>query len=342
MFTKKLAFILILLLGFMSGFVKAQSQSEQRDRIQLDESSHKQQYEIGSNIGQALATGCSIFIGTVSAIGQPIKEFENIEDDRSAFYTPLTLNIDESLWGEPNSQSKVLQIYKVSKPKLSLQSGPWRLWENVELRIGKKLLVVLWADNIKKQREHLGKASEQAGIVSEEQFFPVIREILRHHDRYLQNPDQIEQFGKLLNTEYDFIFSGYLISYLSVKVSYTDKEVSTLIKLLGSNHTTQTGWFFTAKTLTRSIVSEYSTLSPTMRNNAIEALVIAASSNNSNLAKQGISFLIFLTDVNKELNIQSFLNTDRKNKITGNYNKFFSEESRQSVRFRNQLGLPNN
>jgi hypothetical protein len=338
MFTGKItaATSLLLLISVMSSMATTNPKGYSFE-IETSDSDSKREYKIGSEIAQALLIGSSIFIGTVGKVGEPLKELGNKDD---ASFAEVDVIVNEWLWGAQNDRGSALRIYKAF-PSQAFRRGPWTLWEGIDLEIGKQLLIVLWGEDMKKKRVAEGKAAELALIVSDEHLFPSIREILVQHARYVQDPNNIENAIKILNSKDDFIFGGYLVSYLTYKSHYTDQEIAILVELLGNKHINETGWFFTAKVLMKVMSRDYQPLSDSTRSTVTEALIVRGSSDDLKLAKQAFMALTMLSD-SEEIDITPFLSKEHRRKLIENYRKIFRDDLtlyNEHKGFKAQLGL---
>jgi hypothetical protein len=289
--------------------------------ISSDRINHLSEYNTGSKIGRELAFGCSIFIGTVIAIGEPVGN-----PDKERVFAKIDMAVDEWLWNAQTDHDSSIEIYKAIQPETYDARGPWSLWEDVNLSVGRQLLVVLRGENMRKQRVSEGKASNLAFVLSKDDLFPAIRETLVQHARYVQNPNEIENAPERLKIKNNFIFSGYLVSYLDEGTVLNDRQVFALIKLLGNDCIPTSGWSTVSRSLIKAMSREYNPLSNSTRNAITEALIVAASSDNLRLAKEGLTSLAMLNNVN-HANIKPFMNNEQRHKLIENYRRCFGNNN---------------
>lgn len=294
-------------------------------------------YEVGRKLGDALARGCFIFTGTVHEVVSPAAS----EDTNSTIsYATVGVNVDEVLWGEaPNSQAKVF-LQKATPPtRNKYDAGPWSTWRNVDLEVGKKLIVALWNKDVQKP-VYNDKPDDIVLIVSDESLFPTIREVVAFHERNLQGRAGVNAFEPL-ESGGDPIISGYLIAYLSRRAVSRDVNAEAMIlsSLLNNSSLPEAGFFDVARELGIILSRGDDALTDATRNSVTEALVVAGASENIKLARNAITTLTRLTSDNR-IDVSSFLNDERRRKLVKNYLSTTSSQRRnRNSMLERQLGI---
>jgi hypothetical protein len=279
---------------------------------------YNNEFKVGEKIAEALTGGSWFFMGYITDIGNPRK-------GHRISYTKVSINVEEQYWGKARELTEV-HIDHVTKPLAPRSSGPWEAWEDVDLQIGKRLMVGLWEDTPKRP-VYSGKPSDASLVVSEEALFPIIKDVLTYHSRYKSNAQDILLIPLLLDYNRNFAEAGYISRWLWRRYAPEngDNEVQVLLKLFSSENLPELGRAIVMLALRSRLYRATYQLSDTTNFQAIETIVNCSGSDNISIAKNAFRILIWFTQ-NNQLDIRPFLNEPLRNKIIRNYQKIHSGE----------------
>jgi hypothetical protein len=280
---------------------------------------------VGERLGRCLVDKCMVIIGTLQQAVRPEGGAESL-NPLDLSYSGVTLTVDEWLIGEPQHWKPELELDKVPVKMGAVYGSESRgyVWQNVDFKVGGKLLVVFYPNNPGDQQS-LTRVDKYGLVVSDARLFPSIRNIVAKHILYQTNADEILDAPKLLNQQTDNIFSGYLVSYLRVShlrvmegYDHADADVIVLSQLIGNKRFSEAGWFLFEASLLRTMLNADFPVSEATSGKVTETLVNAGCSDNLAMAKSAIRVLAKLTGAN-QVDLKPFLTETRRQKLLNNY-----------------------
>jgi hypothetical protein len=254
------------------------------------------EYKIGERLASSFSENCSLLIGRI----QSLQEQKAI------------LIIQERLSGNKTDES-TLELNNIVSPKYPRFS--YSPWNYVEIRQGYNLFVSDCGNGI----------SQNYGvIVSNEDLFLQIREVISYQKRFKENQSILLEVPQLLTQNDNIIFIGYITSLLRSGVPENKNDLATVLsQLIGNNNLPTISLVYGRISLRQILVKENeNALLPETRNSVIGRVVnIAGSAGNP--AEQSVTLLLELADKGK-LNIKPFLNKKNKQNILKNYRNIAS------------------
>jgi hypothetical protein len=254
------------------------------------------QYTIGFRLATAFSDNCSFLIGSV----------DNFIDQK------VELIIEEQLWGKKIDEPRVELNYVTPRTDFRTRRSARSPWDYVNVQKGNKLFVTL-CNSSGLRRNWV--------VISDETLFSTVRELIKYHDKFQQNPDIILAADKLLAKQDNFIFAGYVTTYLRGGVFSRAKNTALVFsQLLGNSKVPKTTWAFAQITL-RSILTREGekALTNETRDLVISRVVDLGSSDNK-AAEQAIRLLVSLAEKDK-IDLKSFLDKEKRDKLRQNYQK---------------------
>lgn len=249
------------------------------------------EFKIGERLASSFSENCSLFIGRI----------QNLQEQKA------TLIIQEKLFGNKTDKS-TLDLNDIVLPKYPRFS--YSPWNYVEIRQGYNLFVSDCGNGI----------SQSYGvIVSNEDLFPQIREVISYQKRFKENQSILLEMPQLLTQNDNIIFIGYITSLLRSGVPENKNDLATVLsQFLENNNLPPISLVYARISLRQLLVKESeNSLLPETRNSVISRIVnIAGSADNS--AEQSVTLLLELADKGK-LNIKPFLNKKKRQNILKHY-----------------------
>jgi hypothetical protein len=300
---------------------------------------------VGWTLGSCLISDYSVFIGTVRELSGPDQQPTKSAGPKSLFYSRVRIKVDEWLYGEPQQSRPVLKLDHVpfiTGPVINSES-PESRWREVELRVGSQLLIAFDPKKTKSQ-EPLKEIDRYSLAVSNTGLIGTIRATLANHARYVKNPDEMLDAPKILDTQSNRVFAGYLMSYLRGKgEEHTDTAAIVLSQLIGNSHFPEEAWRLFEAPLIRAMSNNNYPVSEAARHQVTQVLVTSSCGDKAALAKITLRILVILSDSN-DVNVKPFLTQSCREKIIKNYRDLIlpgSVDKGQSA-FESQLGLRSN
>jgi hypothetical protein len=171
-----------------------------------------ERFAMGQQLGDCLVKGCVIFTGIIQSLGKVEKEPGEKDERRAVMTRKVNMKVDRWLYGKRNGDS--VQLLHAARPALTKTSlGPWRAWEGANLVVGGQLLVVRWTKDAPRS-SWLGTLEDVALVVSDQDLFGPMREVIAQHQKFENNPDGVAKIPQMLHEKQDLLFKGYLLTYL--------------------------------------------------------------------------------------------------------------------------------
>lgn len=272
------------------------------------------QFRIGEKIGSSFSNRCSSFIGVI----------DDFHDQK------IDVIVQEQLWGDEVKEKKVQLNY--IPPRQNSRYYGYSPWDYVEIQKGGKLFISSCGNNVGSQIYKI--------IVSKEELFPSIREVIAYNTRLEQNSSVLLEIPQLISTKDNFVFAGY-VSLLLRGGSPNNKENAAIVlsQLLGERNVPPVVWAYARIAMRQLLVIKgEDALSPETHNLVIDRLVDIGSSNNKS-AEQVIILFLEVAAQNNNLNIKPFLNENKRRGLLRNYQNYITKNNSQNGRkeFEKQL-----
>ena len=273
-----------------------------------------QRFGVGQILGDCLVKGCTVFIGTIQAVGPSANAPGETDDRRAVKIRTVDIKVDE--WLYAREAVSTVQLLHATRPAMTKTAeGPWEAWEGVTLDVGGKLLVARWAKDAPRPT-WLGKPHDVAFVTSDQNLFGPVREMVGRHQQFKADPSQLDKIPELLRDKPDPLFAGYFVTYLmnSEGVRNIDRAAILLSALLGHEavpgpaRTDIAGW----------LVSSFYRLAAPARRAVTETFVLLASGNDGERADPALGALVRLGDL-KMLDLKPFLTPERQRKLLEKY-----------------------
>ncbi len=250
------------------------------------------QFDVGYMLNVTLSSNCSIFIGTI----------QDVQENK------INVLAQDFLSGDTNINNQVQLKY--FRPRFqSLNDSKWAF---VDVQVGKKLLISS-CGNGEQQYFNL--------IVSKEELFPIIQNIIAFNKQLEQNKKLILEVPRIVNGEQTLIFAGYIVSVLRAfhnKEGTQEDTAVVLTQLLENPIIATNGAGLIAVTLRHLILRENErALSTSARNSAISRVIDVAVSNSKNVP-YAISLMVSLAESGK-VNFGNYLNEEKRQRLVQNY-----------------------
>jgi hypothetical protein len=299
--------------------------------------------KVGWYLARSLIGGSSIFIGTIQDVAGP-KLQPKLAEPTNPSFSRISVTVDEWLFGEPVQWKPQILLDRVPIVIRQGKSLAHRdeAWKNVNLEVGKQLLIAFFPPKSLEKTEALDKVDRYGLVVSNEALFPAIRATVINHARYENKPEDMLDAPALLEKQSDNVFSGYLVGYFWTKSGdeNTDTEAAMISQLIGNRRIPEAHWRLLEGPLVRAMANDEWPPSEGIRNQVTDRLVGAGSSGNEVLARSALRILIMLSE-GRKVDIQRFLIGDRRQKLIRNYRLLIPSGSveRGQEAFESQLDI---
>jgi len=215
------------------------------------------------------------------------------------------------------------------------------VWRDVDFKVGRKLLIAFYPTSLG-DRQTLTTVDKYCLVVSDTRLFPSIRNAVSKHVLYQSNAEEILDAPKLLDSQTDSVFLGYLFYSLRVTGGlrdHTDIDAIVLSQLIGDNHISEGGWRFLEAPLIRAMSNADYPVSEATSSRVTETLVTAGCSENLSLARSALLVLMTLSETNR-IDMKPFLTQRRRQKLLNNYKALLNSMDVQGqAAFESQINL---
>jgi hypothetical protein len=312
---KLMRIILLVIAISLPCFAFNQAKNEGQEN---DSDKNSIEFEYGKALAFSFRRGCSIFVGRIISVNEPVKnneaETKSEKDSMQSptLYTKINLSVKEVLWGDDLKAANDVQLKRHYPYVNRLVGDGWNPWYNVDLQLGGKLLIVRYKEKVGDQEYGL--------IVSDESLFPSIRETISHHIRFIQTPDAALDAPKILSSQIRGVFGGYLVHYFRTGgYANTANDVIVLSQLLGNKALPESSWYFIERALTLKLLKAQTenSISETTRQNVIYSLIEKGCSNDPQLFKFAIRSLTSLREA--DIAIRFYMSEQQRKKLIENY-----------------------
>lgn len=296
--------------AFAIAMIVARSYAQESAEVSL-----YRQRATGARIGSCLSHDCSVFKATIKSIG-PRKNLDGSDNALTGVWgEDLRVSIDE--WILPvkrNAVGEESHLLHILPPKLGRYEGTGAVtWDGVEIKPGSPLLVFRadpeWGVYTFGQRTDVIQV-----IGPNEDQVKVLREIVLPHNHLQDSLTEVAEAPRKQRATIDPMFAAYFLAYLEENVESRDKNITALARARLFGHPAlSTG---DAVQLAHQLAATYSRLSSDVRMEAVGAFVVAAASDDKNLALNG---LMALVPTVAELPFRGYLTDTVRQKIQRNY-----------------------
>lgn len=285
-------------------------------------------YDDGHRLYEAITDDCTIAVGEIQRIGQPIKD-NVLFNDKTIVFTPVTVEISDYFWGTPQPAKTNVEFIHTAEVEIHKHAdGPWTAWEDVQLGEGSTMLVVWWGER-SKQLDLYKKPGWVVLATTNPEKIEQIKKIIELHKEsierkaslssiYLQALDQDSSSSNLM-------VIGFFLSYMLRKGVYEADETSQiLLFLLNSEFRNfdQSTYLWEVFLSMRSVLGKRSGASPQTCKKIMEELVLAACSNDPKKAELAIESFVILDSFRSlkiERDISLFLTAEQRALLSKRY-----------------------
>lgn len=268
-------------------------------------------FNIGEMVNLSLMRDCSLTIGRVEKI-----------DGNNISYL-----IEEKLFGGKELKNNIILTYEKPLPTSRFNSESYSPWLFVNIKKNERLLV-----------SHCGEKNNYGLIVSDQDLFPNIKNVISFYDMYQKNPNTIKKLPGLIQENNSEIFLGYVVSFISRDGIYKDKEISALIlSQLMFEDQIPTNNYGLANIALRRILVKKDSLTGEVRKEVLNR-IIKAGGNNRKSSRQALITLIYLVN-NANLDLSQYLSSEDKKRLLDNFKKLPLEKIslQEKLKFENIL-----
>jgi hypothetical protein len=168
------------------------------------------------------------------------------------------------------------------------------------------------------------------------------RAVVAQHAGIVGSPKGLTDAPQLHDAAKDFVFGGYAVAFLELAVDsrHADATALTLNKLLASSKLTETSRLYAMRLLLSVMLSRGKSISPATRAVVADALVSAATGEDTRRARHAIGMIAMLVQ-GQHLDVRSVLDPERRQKLVENFRRLYAEEMNkaQYAVLRSQLGI---
>lgn len=284
-------------------------------------------YELGEKLADSILSGCSIFTGSIQEI-RPISDNVN-KNSKQEIEKKIIFFIENWLRGERVFSENIIELdYYLSLNRKNPQENS--VWQNVKVDVGKQLLIAYCPDK--------NVAKKYGLVTSEEKYFQSIKEVIDYQARYENDKNILLEVPQILNTKDDFIFAGYINTYIwrMGTIGDVDNFALVLASLLGSKTVPSNEWRIVGSNLQYLIVGN--ALKAATRDEIANKLVELGSSEGESEVELAIGLLVHLSSKDN-FDLNKFLSNQQRLGLKQNYQKLIIKEVSQEerVEFERQL-----
>ena len=273
-----------------------------------------ERFVAGQRLADCLVKGCTVFIGTIQALGPPERAPGEADERRAVMTRQVDMKVDEWLYAPEGATT--VQLSQATRPAVSKTSlGPWEAWEGVKLEVGGQLLVARWAKDAPRPT-WLGKPDDVAFVTSDQSLFGPAREVIGRHQHFQADPNELDKIPQMLRDKRDHLFAGYFLTYLmnGEGVRNVDKAAALLSGLLGHESVPAPARADIADWL----ASSFYRLAEATRKAVTETLILLASGDDAGSSDPAFASLVRLDEL-KMLDLKPFLTQERRRKLVEKY-----------------------
>lgn len=295
-----------------------------------------ERFVVGQRLGDCLVKGCTVFLGTIQALGPPEKAPGEADERRAVMTRNVDMKVDQWLYAPEGATT--VQLSHATRPEVGKTSlGPWVAWEGVRLDVGGQLLVARWAKEAPRPT-WMGKPDDVAFVASDQSLFVPAREVIGRHQHFRVDPNELDKIPQLLRDKRDDLFAGYFLTYLmnSEGVRNVDKAAALLSGLLGQESVPAPARADIADWL----ASNFYRLAEATRKAVTETLVLLASGDDAGSSDPALACLEQLGEL-KMLDLKPFLTPGRRRKLVEKYRVYQAQSKarEEHSELEVQLGL---
>lgn len=257
-------------------------------------------YDDGHRLYEAISDDCTIAIGKMKRIGQPITD-NALFNDKTIVFTPVTVEISDYFWGTPQSAEANLQFIHTAEVETHKHpDGPWTAWEEEPLVEGSTMLVVWWGER-SKQVDLYKKPGWVVLATTSTEKIEQIKKIIEFHKASIERKASLSSiYLQALNQDSssaNLMVVGFFLSYMPRKGVYVADETSQiLLFLLNSQFRNfdQSIYLWEVFLSMRAVLGKRSSASPPTCKKIMEGLVLAACSSDPKKAELAIESFVIL------------------------------------------------